>query len=40
MALHHIIPKFVLRNFCINPIANKNEQEIKIYDIKQKKRIC
>lgn len=37
MALHHIIPKFILRNFCINPTANKNEQEIKIYDIKWKK---
>ena len=34
MALHHILPKFILRGFCINPNENKNNQEIMIYDRK------
>lgn len=37
MALHHIIPKFILRNFCVNPDADRKEQEIMIYDAKENK---
>lgn len=34
MALHHILPKFILRGFCINPTEDKNNHEIIIYDRK------
>lgn len=37
MALHHIIPKFILRGFALNPEAEKDEQEIMIYDKKLNK---
>lgn len=37
MALHHIIPKFILRGFTLNPEAEKDEQEIMIYDKKLNK---
>ena len=37
MALHHIIPKFILRNFCVNPDVDRKEQEIMIYDTKEDK---
>jgi hypothetical protein len=37
MALHHIIPKFILKGFTINPKAERNEQEIMIYDTSSKK---
>ncbi len=32
MSRDHIIPKFILRGFSINPTANKNNQKIMIYD--------
>ena len=34
MALHHILPRFILRGFCINPNDDKKDQEIMIYDRK------
>ena len=34
MALHHILPKFILRGFCINPNDDKKDHEIMIYDRK------
>lgn len=34
MALHHILPKFILKGFCINPTDDKDNQEIMIYDRK------
>lgn len=37
MALHHIIPKFILRGFTINPEAERNEQEIMIHYKSSKK---
>ena len=36
MALHHIIPKFILRNFVINPERDKKEQEVMVYDRNKK----
>ena len=32
MALHHILPRFILRGFCINPNDDKKDQKIMIYD--------
>ena len=34
MSLHHILPKFILRGFCINQDDDKNNHEIMIYDRK------
>ena len=34
MAIHHFIPKFILKGFSFNPKANKNEQLITIYNKK------
>lgn len=34
MAKHHIIPRFILRNFSLNPDADKQDQEIRIFDVK------
>ena len=33
MALHHILPRFILKGFCINPNDDKKDQKIMIYDI-------
>ena len=32
MALHHILPRFILKGFCINPNDDKKDQKIMIYD--------
>lgn len=37
MAIHHFIPKFILKGFSFNPKANKNEQLITIYNKKTNK---
>lgn len=37
MAIHHFIPKFILKGFSYNPNADKNQQSITIYNKKTNK---
>lgn len=37
MAIHHFIPKFILKGFTFNPNADKNQQSITIYNKKTNK---